>query len=355
MKNKAVVSIAILSLVLMMLTAVPKPYADPGTVVHVAPAAISNAIVGQDYTVDINVTEAADLYGWEFQLNYNHTILSVTSTSLVAGGLNTPTQTYQNFTDDANGHLWFAVSSKYPTVTGITYPEHAIFEIVFHAIDTGACSLQLSATILSDSTGTAITHTTADGSITVGTRDLTVTSVTVDNLGCQIYKDDTYANGSTYYYPVEVKVYNQGTLDAGYFLVKLEVYAYNGSSIEATQEINVTGGLGAGLYTIVNFTSLFHPTKTGMYKLTATADSQGNVIEDSEANNELVKDNVPVTVRGDINGDGKVNILDGVTISLAFTAVPTDAWWNIKADLNHSGVIDVFDATLIGIHWGETS
>jgi hypothetical protein len=354
MQKSIIVSIAILSIALMMLTTVPKLNAT-STVIHVAPATISGALVGQDYTVDINVTNAADLYGWEFQLNYDHTILHLTSTSIVAGGLNPDTQIYQSLTDDAHGHLWWAVSSKYPTVTGITYAEHAIFEINFHVIATGTCNLHLSGTVLSDHTGTAISHTDADGTITVGTRDLTVTSITVDNLGCQIYKDDTYANGSTYYYPVEVKVHNTGTLDAGSFNVSLQVYAYNGSSIEATQEINVTAGLGAGLDTTVNFTSLFHPTKTGMYKLTATVDSQNNVIEDNEANNVLVQDNVPVTVMGDINGDGTVNILDGVIISQAFTATPTDAWWNIKADLNHDGVIDVLDATRIGIHWGEIS
>jgi hypothetical protein len=354
MQKRIIVPIAILSIALMMLTAVPRLNAA-STVIHVAPAAISNAIVGQDYTVDINVTDVADLYAWEFQLNYDQTILHLTSTSIVAGGLNTPTQTFQSLTDDAHGHLWWAVSSKYPTVTGITYAEQAIFEIVFHAIATGTCNLQLSGTILADHNGAAIVHAKADGSITVGTRDLTVTSITVDKLDCQIYKDDTHADGSTYYYPVEVNIQNTGTLAAGTFNVSLTVYAYNGTFTEATQEINVTTGLGAGASAIVNFTGLFHPTKTGMYKLTATVDSQNNVIEDNEANNVLVLDNVPVTVMGDINGDGHVNILDGVTISLAWEATPTNTWWNIKADLNHDGVIDVFDATRIGIHWGEIS
>jgi hypothetical protein len=353
MQKRIIVSVAIFSLALMMLTAVPKLNAS-NTVIHVAPPAISDAVVGQDYTVNINVTDVADLYAWEFQLSYDPTILSVTSTSIVDGGLNTPTHTYQNVTDNVNGQLWLALSSIHPA-TGITYPEHAILEIVFHAISAEICNLHLSGTILSDSTGTAISHTDADGTITVSTRDLTVTSITVDTHGCQIYKDDTCKDGSTYYYPVEVKIHNTGTLDAGFFSVELEVYAHNGSSIEATQEINVTADLGAGLDTTVNFTSLLHPTKTGLYRLTATVDSQNDVIEDNEANNVLVMDNVPVTVIGDINGNGAVNILDGVVISQAFYAYPTDLWWNIKADLNHDGVVDVYDAIRIGIYWGDTS
>jgi hypothetical protein len=354
MKNKIVTSIVILSLALLVLTAMSKLTVNAdSTTIHVAHAAISDAIVGQSYTVDINVTDVTDLYGWEFQLSYDPAILSVTSANIVPGGLNTPTYTYQQQT--TSGLIWWAVSTTLPNTTGITYAEHAIFEIVFQTIGTGTCNLHLSGTILSDPAGDAISHTDSDGTIMVGTRDLTVTSITVDNLGCQIYKDDTHGDGSTYYYPVEVQVQNTGTLDASSFFVKLEIYAYNGSSTEATQEINVTAGLSAGSSTTINFTSLFHPTKTGMYKLTATVDSQNNIIEDNEANNAQVLDNVPVTVMGDINGDGHVNVLDAVKISQAFYATPASPQWDIKADLNHDGTIDVLDAIRIGLHWGETS
>jgi len=353
--QRKISTIVIVFSILMMSLALAFRTNASSTVIHVAPASISDAVLNNDYTVYINVSDVADLYAWEFQLSYDQTILHLTSTSIVAGGLNELTQIFQNVTDDAHGHLWLAVSTRYPTTTGITYDEHAIFEINFHAISTGTCNLHLYGTILSDHTATKITHTVSDGAITVGTRDLTVTSITIDDLGCQIYKDDTYANGSTYYYPMEVQIHNTGTLDAGYFFVKLEVYAYNGSFIEATQEINVTVGLGAGLSTVVNFTSLFHPTTTGMYKLTATVDSQNNVVEDNEANNVLIKDSVPVTVMGDVDGDGTVNILDGVVVSQAWAGTPGAEQWNIKADVNHDSAIDVFDATRLGLHWGETS
>jgi len=355
MKNKMLASIIILSLVVIMLTAMPKSNAQPDAVVHVAPTVISDALVGKSYTVDINITDAADLYGWEFQLSYDPTILSATSTSIVTGGLNTPTITYQSETNNSIGLIWWAVSTANPTTTGITYPEHAIFEIVFQTKTTGTSNLHLSGTILIDSTGALISHTDADGTITVGTRDLTVASITVDNLGCQIYKDDTTSTGGTYYYPVEVQIQNTGTLDAGSFYVELDIYAYNGSLTEATQEILVADGLGAGSSGTVNFTSLFHPTKTGMYKLTATVDSQNNITEDNKTNNVLILDNIPVTVMGDINGDGHVNIQDAVKISLAFNTTPGNPQWNIKADLNHDGTVNILDAIRIGLHWGETS
>jgi hypothetical protein len=182
--------------------------------------------------------------------------------------------------------------------------------------------------------------------------DLSIISINVLNNGCNIYANDLHADGSTYYYPVEVTVYN-AYLSASQFHVKLEVYAYNGSIVEASQEILVPG-LAAGASTIVNFTSIFHPTKTGLYKLTATADSQNEVPENNEANNMIIQDNFPVTVRGDVNGDGKVDVLDAVIVSLAWNATPVSPQWNIKADVNHDGIADVLDAVTLGLYWGET-
>jgi subtilase family serine protease len=153
---------------------------------------------------------------------------------------------------------------------------------------------------------------------------------------------------------VEVAIGNIGTLPAGSFYVKLEVYWINGSLVEDSQETLISG-LGAEQTTTVNFTSLFHPTHTGQYQLTATVDSRGNISENNETNNELILNNVSVTVMGDIKGDGNVNILDAVKISLAYGATPTSPYWNLKADLNHDGHIDILDATRIGLHWGEKS
>jgi hypothetical protein len=244
------------------------------------------------------------------------------------------------------------VSTTYPTTSGKTYAQNHIVELVFHTLAVGTANLDLHGTVLSDSHGGAITHAVADGSITIKGRDLTVTNIKIDDLGCKIYKDDTYKNGSTYYYPVEVTVKNTGTANAGQFHVKLEVFY--GASSEGSAEILVAS-LTAGVSTTVNFTSLFHPTHTSTtsYKLTATVDSQNEVVEEDETNNVQSFFDVFVTIVGDINGDKTVNILDAVVIALAWNATPSDLWWNVKADINHDGKVDIYDGTRIGLHWGE--
>ena len=321
-----------------------------GEEIYVDPAS-TTAVLNNDYVVQIKVKNTNDLYGWEFKLDYNETILELTSAFIVTGTLNTPTNTFQSVTDA--GHLWWAVSSVYPVTVGANVVDAAIFEIHFHTIDTGTSDLTLSGTILSDSTATAIVHTTTDGDIVVYGRDLTVTSITILDLGCNLYANgiDQYAN--PYYYPVEVVVHNTGTLDAGAFHVKLEVYYVTGDVSEDDAEMDVAG-LAAGASTTLNFTTLFHPMNTNTYRLTATADNQLEVSEDDETNNSLDKNGIIVTIIGDINGDKTINILDAVTMSKAWDSIPGAGQWNIKADINHSGTVSIADGTLLGTHWGES-
>jgi len=321
---------------------------------------INNALIGQEYTVFINVTDVTDLYAWEFQLTYNPLILDLTYNNIVTGGLNTPTTTFEDDANETSGKLWWAVSTTYNTTSGISYAEHAIFELHFKALATGTSSLTLSDTILSDSGANAITHTTVNGQIGVGTLDLTVTSIAIRNMygnatwTYSIYANDTYSNLSTFYYSVIVTVQNTGTLAAGSFKVKLEVFYV--AALESSGELTVAS-LGGSATKELNFTNVFSPTHTGIagvYSLKATVDSAYTVVEDNEANNVLTKNDFVVTIMGDINGDKKINILDGVKLSLAFAGTPGSIQWNVAADLNHDNVINVLDATRISIHWGES-
>jgi hypothetical protein len=325
--------------------------AEQTTTMRVTPAT-TEAVLGADYTVYVEMVGVVDLYAWEFQLDYNATILDLTSCSIVEGGLNEPTNTYYNLTDEVNGHVWWAVSTTRPTTTGISYSQHNIFEIHYHTMAVGTSSLSLHGTLLSDSNGDPITHEVVNGSITVtGAIDLTVENVRILDQGCSVYANDTYVNGTAYYYPVEVTVRNLGTGPAGLFYVKLEVFWINGSTTETMREEYVSG-LSGGASTVVNFTNFFNPFHTQYYRLIATADSTDTVTESNEANNGLTLDNVKVTVIGDANGDGVVNILDGVVLTLAWNGTPELPQWNVKSDVNHDGTVNILDGTRLSHNWG---
>lgn len=61
-----------------------------------------------------------------------------------------------------------------------------------------------------------------------------------------------------------------------------------------------------------------------------------------------------VTLIGDVNGDGTVNILDAIHIARAFGAKPSDPYWNPNADINGDGVVNIIDAISLAGYWGET-
>jgi hypothetical protein len=182
--------------------------------------------------------------------------------------------------------------------------------------------------------------------------DLIATSINVLDNGCSVYCNETDAYGNAYFYPVEVVVQNTGNDATGSFFVRLEVYWTNSSLREASGEILIST-LGPGATTTVNFTSVFHPMHTGIYRLNATVDSHSDVAENNEMNNTLERLDITVTAIGDTNGDGVVNLLDAGALIGAWDATPSSSDWNKKVDINHDGIIDIFDAIGLSLHWGQ--
>lgn len=57
-------------------------------------------------------------------------------------------------------------------------------------------------------------------------------------------------------------------------------------------------------------------------------------------------------IRGDVNVDWCVNILDVVRAGLAFGSVPSDPNWDPYADLNQDAIINIIDLVIIGVNFG---
>jgi|SRR2546428_1144215 len=63
----------------------------------------------------------------------------------------------------------------------------------------------------------------------------------------------------------------------------------------------------------------------------------------------------PLTFRGDVSRDGKVDIVDLATVASHFGAVKTKPNYYPDADLNHDGVTDIVDLTLVGGEFGKST
>lgn len=57
---------------------------------------------------------------------------------------------------------------------------------------------------------------------------------------------------------------------------------------------------------------------------------------------------------GDLNADGKVDIYDVITVTIAFGSKLGDPNWNLIADANNDDIVDIFDVVLVATNFGKT-
>lgn len=62
-----------------------------------------------------------------------------------------------------------------------------------------------------------------------------------------------------------------------------------------------------------------------------------------------------VILLGDVNGDGKVDIVDLVKVIRAYGSYPGHPEWNPNADINDDGKVDIQDLVLVIRHYGEAA
>ncbi|MFQ5999426.1 MAG: PKD domain-containing protein [Candidatus Bathyarchaeia archaeon] len=143
---------------------------------------------------------------------------------------------------------------------------------------------------------------------------------------------------------ITVVVKNEGTAVETF---SVTVY-YNGMSVETKTVKDLLAGSEATL--------TFNWNTTGVTVGSYTISAQASVVsgETDTADNSLTDGIVKVKIMGDINGDGTVDIVDIVTIALAFGSSPGDPNWNPDADLNGDGTVDIIDIVMAAIHFGET-
>jgi len=75
--------------------------------------------------------------------------------------------------------------------------------------------------------------------------------------------------------------------------------------------------------------------------------------------NDVTTIPVNVYIAGDANADGKVNILDATLVGLEWGETCTDGWGGNddadRADLNNDCKVNILDAVIIGARWGDVA
>ena len=135
-------------------------------VIFVDPPEIS-AVVGQYFTVRINISNVVDLYGWEFKLSWNTSLIEAINVTegefLKNGG---ETFFYKNINNTA-GYV-HATCTLLGNVSGVN-GNGTLAEIKFYVKSNGECLLDLYDTKLGDSQLQVIPHISEDGYFSTGT------------------------------------------------------------------------------------------------------------------------------------------------------------------------------------------
>lgn len=139
-------------------------FASPDTMVYVDPAE-SQVSVNQNFTINIMILDVYDLYGWEFKLKWKPELLDVIDVRegpfLKKGGDTFFTAKINN----TEGYILVdcILLDDVPGVNG----SGTLAYVDFRAEKVGSSILDLYDTILLDSSGQEIPHTTKDGKVTV--------------------------------------------------------------------------------------------------------------------------------------------------------------------------------------------
>ena len=133
---------------------IPKLSVDPETLIDPSKGP------GEVVTISVNITDAVNLYGFEFKLGYNATLLTATEV-VTQPFLNTPYKFNFNQTDATAGYVLVNVTSDTPALP--VNGSGTLATITFQIETSGACDLDLYDTTLLDANLIETLHVTLDG------------------------------------------------------------------------------------------------------------------------------------------------------------------------------------------------
>jgi len=156
----------------ILMAGTPHVGASPDTVVSLNPVETIVSAPGQNFMVDVNVTDVAGLYGFEFQLYYDTAFLD--ASNVIPGPVIPPTRFLGPV--DPNTFEWSPINDTLGLVrVTCTFLSPAspftgdgtLVTINFTATAEGTCILDFTLTQLFNNIGAPITHFSDDGSVTV--------------------------------------------------------------------------------------------------------------------------------------------------------------------------------------------
>ncbi len=355
------------------------------TTLHLSPSLVEywTPAYGTTFSVDVEVVNVDELYGVEFKLCWNTTLLSLMDIDVIA-----PPVWSGNFfigmneTREDLGRYWlaFAALDPSPSFNGSARIAKLTFKTTYDPIFpcNVTSSLDLIDTELSDPEANPIQHNTQDGEYRCYATKPKLTAnppmYNATTLGKEFAFSITIAdivNLRSFEFQLR---YNTSLLDAtgiavGPFLhtptsiTKQIVDEAAGliwlcaESHPSAPSANGTGPLATITFRVAVESGLWYqgyePLECDLLlNGTVLKTNKGVAVAHDVADPLLHYEYMPIP--GDLNSDGIVNIFDLRIVARAFGTVPGDPNWDSRADVNRDNRINIYDLVLICRNYGRT-
>jgi hypothetical protein len=353
----------------------PYPPAVQAPELHIDSITIEGPYYGQNFTTNVTLLNATNLYGFEFKLYWNTTLLD-----LVGVYLNLPWGSYypgKNETNEDLGIYWVGISAQAPAppFNGSIRLATLTFKVTYVPLypETVSCLFDLNETILGDPDGKPIPHIVYDGEyrcyaakakIQVVPQvieakainvvfNLSITVAHVANLCAFEFtlqynttlldaKEITIASFPGRTYKVSKKI-----IDDTQGLVTLRI-----ESITPLLQANESLTLANITFQVTNATIWPKPSMESSFSFGDTRLTIGTGEDIQHDKIEGLYRYRPIP--GDMNSDGAVNILDLAIVARAYGTKPGDDKWNRDADLNNDNIINILDLIPVARNYGRT-
>jgi len=121
----------------------------------------SSAAIGQDFTVNINVSNVTDLYGWEFKIGWNDTIIHLQNVT-EGSFLRNAGETLFTYNLNSTGPHIVVICTRLGNVPGES-GSGTLSAVTFHVQQPGSCDLNLYDSMLLNSFAQSMNCTTEGG------------------------------------------------------------------------------------------------------------------------------------------------------------------------------------------------
>lgn len=289
---------------------------------------------GSIVNVTVKITEVIDLYEFSFNITYEKDVLNCLGVLIIPYNNESNFDSQVSWNDNV-GEIFVKVSYHSPAEPITSFTPFEAARIFFQVSGMGVSPLHFHDTEMKNVEGIVVPHETQDGLIYIVIRDVAVTNLAADKTN--VYPGETIN--------ITLTVENRGNLTES-FTVML---TYHSNNIANITILDLAPQTQKTLNYIWNTTG-FPPC----YNKTLNAYALPVPYERNLEDNFFADGILNITLIGDVNGDGIVDIYDITLAGSAFGSFIGEPEYNERADINHDGTVDIYDLILIGLHFGES-